>query len=141
MTENNTLAKKVVEKMMEDDLFSKWLQIEIIEVTEGHSKIKMELRNEMINGFNVIHGGIIFALADSAFAFACNTRNNLSMALDCSISFNKASIPGDVLVAEAREIHNGQSTGLYIITIINQKHNDHVALFKGTCFRTGKTLI
>jgi acyl-CoA thioesterase len=139
-TMNNQLAKKVVEKLMQDDLFSQWLKLEVIEITEGHSKIKMQLRNEMINGFNVIHGGIIFALADSAFAFASNNRNNLSMALDCSISFNKASKPGDTLTAEAKEIHNGKSTGLYIITIINQ-NSDHVALFKGTCFRVGKTLV
>ena len=136
----NQLAKRVVEKMMHDDLFSQWLQIEVIEIKEGYSKIKMELRNEMINGFQVIHGGIIFALADSAFAFACNNRNNLSMALDCSMSFNKASKPGDTLTAEAKEIHNGRSTGLYVITITNQS-DDHVALFKGTCFRTGKTLV
>src|SRR5882757_3668918 len=97
MSEKDRLAKRVVEKMMQDDLFSQWLQIEVIEIKEGYSKIKMELRNEMINGFNVIHGGIIFALADSAFAFACNNRNNLSMALDVSVSFNKAAKPGDLL--------------------------------------------
>ncbi len=140
MTEKDRLANNVVEKMMEDDLFSQWLQIKVIEIAEGYSKIKMELRKEMVNGFNVIHGGIIFALADSAFAFACNNRNNLSMALDCSISFNKASKPEDELIAEAREIHNGRNTGLYLIIITNQ-NNDHVALFKGTCFRTGKILV
>ncbi len=73
------LAKKVVTKMMQDDLFSKWMDVKIIKVSEGYSKIKMKLRTEMVNGFNVIHGGIIFSLADSAFAFACNNRNNLSM--------------------------------------------------------------
>jgi len=140
MNQKDQFAKKVVEQMMQDDLFSQWLQIKIIQITEGYSKIKMELRKEMVNGFNVIHGGIIFALADSAFAFACNNRNNLSMALDCSIGFNKASKPGDTLIAEAKEIHNGRSTGLYLITITNQ-NNDHVALFKGTCFRTGETLV
>lgn len=140
MTDKDQLAKKVVDKMMQDDLFSQWMKIKIIEISEGYGKIKMELREEMINGFNVIHGGIIFSLADSAFAFACNNRNNLSMALDASISFNKTTKPGDILIAEAKEIHNGRSTGLYIITITNQ-NNDHVALFKGTCFRTGKTLI
>lgn len=140
MTEKDKLAKRVVKKMIEDDLFSQWLQIKIIQITEGSSKIKMKLRREMINGFNVIHGGIIFALADSAFAFACNNRNNLSMALDCSISFNKASTPGDTIIAEAKEIHNGRSTGLYLVTITNQ-NNGHVALFKGTCFRTGKALV
>src|ERR1700712_2685582 len=106
------LAQKVVEHMMQHDLFSQWMQIKIVEIREGYSKIKMELREEMINGFNVIHGGIIFSLADSSFAFACNNRNNLSMALDVSISFNKAAKPGDILVAEAKEIHNGRSTGL-----------------------------
>ena len=137
---NDTLAKKVVEKMMKDDLFSQWLGINVLEIKEGYSKIQMTLREEMINGFGVIHGGIAFSLADSAFAFACNNRNNLSMALDTNITFTKATKPGDSLTAEAKELHNGRSTGLYLITVINQ-HNEQVALFKGTCFRTGKTLI
>ena len=81
-----------------------------------------------------------FSLADSAFAFACNNRNNLSVALDVTITFTKAVNVGDVLTAEAKEIHNGRSTGVYLITVTNQK-NESVALFKGTCFRTGKTLI
>jgi len=137
---NNALAKQVVDKMMEDDLFSQWLGIEILEVAEGYSKIKMVLREEMINGFGLIHGGIAFSLADSAFAFACNNRNNLSVALDTSITFTKATKPSDVLTAEAKEVHNGRSTGLYLITITNQT-GEQVALFKGTCFRTGKPLI
>ena len=130
----------VVDHMMKNDLFSQWLGVQVLEVREGYSKIKMTLRDEMINGFGVIHGGIAFSLADSAFAFACNNRNNLSMALVTSITFTKATKPNDVLIAEAKEIHNGKSTGLYIITITNQ-NGEQVALFKGTCFRTGKTLI
>lgn len=133
------LARRVVDKMMHDDLFSRWLNISVIKVTEGYSKISMALRHEMINGFGIIHGGIAFSLADSAFAFACNNRNNLSVALDTSITFIKATQPGDVLTAEAKELHNGRSTGLYLITVTNQ-HNEQVALFKGTCFRTGKKL-
>ena len=140
MHEKNTTAKSVVTKMMRDDLFSQWLGIKVLDVKEGYSKIQMTLRNEMINGFGVIHGGIAFSLADSCFAFACNNRNNLSMALDTSITFTKATKPNDVVTAEAKEIHNGKSTGLYIITITNQ-NGEQVALFKGTCFRTGKTLI
>ena len=138
--EKDSLAKKVVEKMMKDDLFSQWLRINILEIKEGYSKIQVTLREEMINGFGVIHGGIAFSLADSAFAFACNNRNNLSMALDTNITFTKATKPGDILTAEAKELHNGRSTGLYLISITNQ-HNEQVALFKGTCFRTGRTLI
>ncbi len=88
----------------------------------------------------LVHGGIAFSLADSAFAFACNNRNNLSVALDTSINFIKPVHAGDELIAEAKEIHNGRSTGLYQVTITNQK--DHtVAIFKGTCFRTNKNLV
>lgn len=136
----NTTPQSVVTHMMENDLFSQWLGIEVLEIKEGYSKIKMMIRKEMINGFAVVHGGIAFSLADSAFAFACNNRNNLSVALDCAITFTKAINPGDVLTAEAKEIHNGRSTGVYLITITNQL-DQQVALFKGTCFRTAKKLI
>jgi acyl-CoA thioesterase len=137
---NMPTAKEVVEHMMEHDLFSQWLGVDVLDVTEGYSKIKMIVRKEMINGFGIVHGGIAFSLADSAFAFACNNRNNLSVALDTSINFLKPVNVDDELVAEAKEIHNGRSTGLYQITIINQ-HDQIVAVFKGTCFRTGKPLI
>ena len=140
MSDQDVLAKKVVDHMMNEDRFSQWLGIEVIDVKEGYSKIKMTVREEMINGFGIVHGGIAFSLADSCFAFACNNRNVLSVALDTSINFTKPVHVGDVLTAEAKEIHNGKSTGLYHITITNQ--NQHiVALFKGTCFRTNKKLI
>ena len=133
-------SKEVVDHMMQHDLFSQWLGIQVIEIKEGYSKISMTVRTEMINGFGIVHGGVAFSLGDSAFAFACNNRNNLSVALDTSINFIKPVHVGDVLTAEAKELHNGKSTGLYHITITNQ--NDHiVALFKGTCFRTNKSLI
>lgn len=133
-------SQEVVTHMMQNDLFSQWLGIEVLDVKEGYSKIKMTVRAEMINGFGIVHGGIAFSLSDSAFAFACNNRNNLSVALDTSINFTKPVHVGDVLIAEAKELHNGKSTGLYHITVTNQR--DHVvALFKGTCFRTNKTLV
>lgn len=138
--DKNIFAQKVVERMMETDLFSKWLGIEIIEIREGYSRIKMIVRNEMVNAFGIAHGGVAFSLADSAFAFACNNRNNLSVALDNSINFIKPTHVEDVLIAEAKEVHNGKSTGLYQISITNQ-HDHLVALFKGTCFRTNKKLI
>jgi len=130
----------VVDKMIKDDLFSQWLGIKVLDVQEGYSKIQMTIRTEMVNGFGIAHGGIAFSLADSAFAFACNNRNNLSVALEASINFTKFVNVGDTLIAEAKEMHNGRSTGLYLIAITNQ-NNETVAHFKGTCFRTGKTLI
>jgi acyl-CoA thioesterase len=134
------LANDVVSHMMEHDLVSQWLGIEVLEVKEGYSKIKMTVRKEMINGFGIVHGGVPFSLADSAFAFACNNRNVLSVALDTSINFLKPVAVGDVLIAEAKELHNGKSTGLYHIRITNQNENE-VAVFKGLCYRTGKSLI
>ena len=138
--QNNKLATQVVTHMMEHDLFSQWLGIEVLEIKDGYSKIKMTVRKEMINGFGFVHGGIAFSLADSAFAFACNNRNVLSVALDTSINFIKPVHVGDVLTAEAKELHNGKSTGLYHITITNQ-NNHIIALFKGLCYRTDKSLI
>ncbi len=139
-TGKDLIAVKVVEHMMEHDLFSQWLGIEVLDIKEGYSKIKMTVRKEMINGFGIVHGGIAFSLADSCFAFACNNRNVLSVALDTAINFIKPVHIDDVLTAEAKELHNGKSTGLYHITITNQK-NHIVAIFKGTCFRTNKTLL
>jgi acyl-CoA thioesterase len=136
----DTLHRKVVDHMMQHDAFSQWLGIEVLDVREGYSKIKMTVRNEMVNGFGIVHGGIAFSLADSAFAFACNNRNVLSVALDTSISFIKPVHIGDELTAEAKEIHNGKSTGVYHIEIKNQRGH-LVAIFKGTCFRTDKSLI
>ena len=131
--------QQVVTHMMRHDLFSQWLGISIIEIREGYSKIKMTVRPEMMNGLGIVHGGIAFSLADSAFAFACNNRNQLSVALDTSINFIKPIHVGDELIAEAKELHNGKSTGLYQIEITNQK-NYLVAQFKGLCYRTDKRL-
>ena len=138
--EKDTLAQQVVNKMMRDDKFSQWLGVSVIEIKEGYSKITMTVREEMINGFGIVHGGIAFSLADSAFAFACNNRNVLSVALDTAINFLKPVHVGDKLIAEAKELHNGKSTGLYHITITNQLEHV-VAIFKGTCFRTNKSLM
>lgn len=131
--------QSVVSHMMLHDRFSQWLGIEVLDIHEGYSRIQMTVREEMVNGFGIVHGGIAFSFADSAFAFACNNRNNLSVALDTSINFIKPVHVGDHLIAEAKELHNGKSTGLYHISIYNQ-HNHLVAQFKGTCYRTGKPL-
>ena len=135
-----SLHNQVIKHILHHDKFSEWLGIKLIDVKEGYCKIKMKVREEMVNGFHVMHGGIVFSLADSAFAFACNTHNNLSLALECNISFLKQVNVGDELIAEAKEIHNGRSTGVYSISVLNQ-HDQQVALFKGTCFRTGKSVM
>lgn len=134
------LANKVVNHMMQEDRFSQWLGITVLEVREGYSRLQMTIRPEMVNGFGIVHGGVSFSLADSAFAFACNNRNQLSVALDTSINFTHPVRVGDQLTAEATELHHGKSTGLYQISILNQKQK-LVAQFKGLCYRTDKKLI
>ena len=126
--------------MMEVDYFSQWMGIKILDVDEGYSKIEMKLRKEMLNGFGIAHGGITFALADSAFAFACNSDGKITVALDVSISFPTAGKEGDLLTAEAKQVNKTNRTGLYLIEVKNQR-NELVALFKGTCFKTAKDLV
>ena len=133
----NELAKKVVDQMFSKDLFSQWLGIECLVVEQGRSVLKMTVRNEMINGFGIVHGGIAFSLADSALAFASNAYGRLSVALECSISYPVAVNVGDILTASAEEISLTNKTGVYLITVTNQK-NQKVAFFKGTVFRTSK---
>ena len=134
------VADKVRDVMFADDAASRMLGLQVTEISPGRAVATMSVRADMLNGFAICHGGLIATLADSAFAFACNSRNNLSVAWDTSITFTKASKLWDVLTAEAKELHNGKSTGLYLVTITNQR-NEQVALFKGTCFRTAKSLI
>ncbi len=139
MTEKNALAQKVVDKMMEVDYFSQWMGVQVLDVKEGYSKIQVTLRKEMLNGFGIAHGGVTFAIADSAFAFACNSDGKITVALDVSKSFPKAGKEGSIFTAEAKQINKTNRTGLYLIEVKNQ-HGELVALFKGTCFKTEKPL-
>ncbi len=139
MNEKDILANKVVSKMLETDYFSQWMGIEILEIREAYSRIQMTVRKEMMNGFGIAHGGISFAFADSAFAFACNSDGKITLALDVSISFPKPAKEGDVLIAEAKELNKTRRTGLYLIEITNQQ-KELIAVFKGTCYKTEKNL-
>jgi acyl-CoA thioesterase len=94
----------------------------------------------MLNGFGIIHGGALFAAADSAFAFACNSHGRLSVALDVSITFTKAATEGEVLTVEAKEVHLGNKTSLYDIITRNEK-GEVIAVFKGTAYRTSKNIV
>ena len=130
-------ASAIVDKMYEDDLFSKWLGINILEKEIGKSKLVMTIRQEMLNGFGVAHGGITYSLADSALAFASNSQGRESMSIETSISHTKPCQVGDVLTAEAVEESLSYKIAVYHISVKNQ-NNEIVALFKGTVYRTSK---
>ena len=131
------LAKKIVNKMINGDAFSKWLGIKVLEINEGNCTLKMTVRDEMTNGFNIAHGGITYSLADSALAFAANTYNIQSMSIETSISHTKKVQSGDILKATTKEINKSKKTSIYYITITNQD-NIEVAHFKGTVYKTKK---
>ena len=129
------LAKKVVDKMINGDAFSRWLGIEVLEITEGFCKLRMIVRKEMTNGFDIAHGGISYSLADSALAFAANSDGIQSLSVETSISHTKKVMSGDTLIAETQEISKDDKNAVYNITITNQD-NIEVAHFQGKVYRT-----
>ncbi len=132
-----SLAKRVVDKMINGDAFSQWLGIKVIEISEGKCTLEMTVRNEMTNGFNIAHGGIAYSLADSALAFAANSYGIQSMSIETSISHTKKVKSGDVLKAITKEVNKSKKTAIYYITITNQE-NMEIAHFKGTVYRTDR---
>ena len=136
MDEEKT-ARRIARHMLENDAFSRWMGVEILEAAPGRSVLKAQVRDEMTNGFAVTHGGLIFSLADSTLAFAAGSRGRIAMTIDSSISYVKAVYSGDVLTAEAVEEHLGRQTGVYNITVKNQKEKV-VALMRGTVYRTNR---
>lgn len=133
-------VEAVITHMLEHDRFSAWLGIELLELKPGSCKISMAVRDEMINGFDIAHGGIAFSFADSALAIASNGYNKLSVALETSMSFTAPVKSGDKLTASATEVSLTNKIGVYNILITNQD-GITVGLFKGTVYRTSKTLL
>ena len=129
------LAKMVVDKMINNDAFSKWLGIEVIEIKKGFCKLKMTIREEMTNGFGIAHGGISYSLADSALAFAANSDGIQSLSIETTISHIKKVETGDILIATTKEINKEEKYSNYSISISNQK-NIEVAQFEGKVYRT-----
>jgi|SRR5688500_15104382 acyl-CoA thioesterase len=131
------LAERVVGAMVAADAFSRWLGIEVLEIAPQRSTCRLTVREEMVNGFGVTHGGIAFSLADSAFAFACNTHGQVTVSIENSITYPAPIAVGDVLTAEAKEDAASGRLSYYSAEVRNQR-NEIVALFRGTAFKTGK---
>jgi acyl-CoA thioesterase len=121
--------------MLARDAFSHWLGIELLEVGEGRCTVRMRVRDDMVNGFGVAHGGIAFSLADSAMAFAANGGECVTVAVDNSVSYPAAIRVGDVLTADARQESSSRRLGYYAATVRKQD-GTVVALFRGTVYRT-----
>lgn len=125
------LAAKVGEAMFSVDAASKdFLQMELVACEPGRAVMRMQVREPMLNGHKICHGGLIFTLADSTFAFACNSHNKVTVAAGCSIEFLKPGQLGDVLTCEGVEQVLQGRHGIYDMKVTNQR-GEVVAMFRG----------
>jgi acyl-CoA thioesterase len=133
---DQSLAERVVTTMMERDAFSRWLGIEILDVRPRGATIRMVVRDEMLNGFGVCHGGALFSLADSALAFACNTHGRVTVSIENSITYPTAIRTGDELTADAIEESATRRLAFYRVEI--RRGGAIVSIFRGTVYNTEK---
>lgn len=137
MMDTKRLAEDIVARMMREDAFSRWLGIEVVEVSAGHCILQMTVNAEMLNGFAIAHGGITYSLADSALAFASNSHGRKAVSVETSISHTQPVREGDTLVAIAEEEYLGDKIGIYRVRVQNRS-GETVAVFKGVVYRTAK---
>ena len=133
------LAQASAHALWDRDHASRALGIALEEVRPGYARTAMTIVETMVNGHATAHGGLLFTLADSTFALACNSRNVPNVALQCSISFVSAVRLGDRVVAEAQECSLKGRTGVYDVSIA--RGGETVALFRGVCYRVSGTVI
>ncbi len=134
------LADKVAHAMLAAEGTGPAWGIEIEEAREGYARIRMMLRPDMLNGHGIAHGGMVFALADTAFAYACNSRNIRTVAAQASIVFLDAAREGEVLIAEAREQATAGRSGVYVVSVRTQDGRA-VAEFQGYSRSIGGSVI
>ena len=127
-------ARRAAGALYERDRASQALGMRLAAVRPGWARVTMRVRGDMVNGHQVCHGGLLFALADSAFAFACNSHNESTVAAAASIDFLAGAREGDELTAEASELWRTRRNGIYEISIHNQR-GERIALFRGRSYR------
>jgi acyl-CoA thioesterase len=138
--EAQLLAERSAAALYDDDRASQSLGIDVTGIRPGFAQVTMRVRADMVNGHGLCHGGLLFTLADSAFAFACNSYNESTVAAAASIDFLAGAREGDVLTAEARELWRTRRNGLYETTIFNQR-GERLALFRGRSYRIDGALV
>ncbi len=136
----DALARRVADAMYAEDDASRNLGIRLEAVGAGWARMTMPVTEEMLNGHRVCHGGYIFSLADSAMAFASNSRNRVSVAQFCSIAFLRPGRAGSLLLAEAREQADAGRTGMYAVEV-REQDGEVVAVFSGAVRRLGDRTI
>lgn len=127
---SQSVAERSAQAMWANDRASQSLGMEVTEISPGRAVIRMTVREDMVNGLNVCHGGYIFTLADSAFAFACNSYNQLTFAQHCAVTFHAPGQLGDTLTATAQEVTRQGRSGLYDATV-HDSAGQLIATFRG----------
>jgi acyl-CoA thioesterase len=141
MMEAKDLAARVGRAMFDADKASReFMQMQLVSCEPGRAVMRMTVREEMLNGHRICHGGLIFTLADSTFAFACNSHNKVAVAAGCSIEFLKPGQLGDVLTCEGVEQVLQGRHGIYDMRVTNQK-GETVAMFRGKSAQIQGTVI
>ena len=140
VVEAQRVAELCAQALFAADQASKNLGMRVVAVKPGFARLRMAVRGDMVNGHGMCHGGIVFALADSAFAVACNTYNAVTVAAAASIDFLAATRVDDELTAEARELWRSKRSGIYEISISNQR-GEPIALFRGRSHCTGGQIV
>jgi acyl-CoA thioesterase len=133
-------AEAVGREMYARDRATHALAIALEEIRPGYARMRMTVREDMVNGHDLAHGGLIFTLADTTFAYACNSHNHVTVAQGATIEFLAPGRAGDVLTAEGHEQHSSGRTGVYDITVRNQDGRT-IALFRGKSFRLGTHIL
>lgn len=150
MVKEDALAQQVYNKMMETDFCSQWMNIEPVFIKEGHCKIKMKVRKEMLNGYGILHGGIAFAFADSAFAFASNSYGRLALSINGSMNYAKSAKLGDELFAEAKALTISHKTADFDVEVYTENPKTPQSpktpktvyyYFRGTVYRSSKIVL
>ena len=134
MASDRELAEKVVGHMLARDNFSRWLGVELLSVAPGRAELAMTVREDMLNGFGVCHGGVTFSLADSALAFASNTHGRVTVSIENSMAYPAKVSLGDRLTAVARELSAGYRIATYEV-LVNLDDGTKVGIFRGTVYR------
>ena len=141
MTEPDVLAWDCAKALYESDLASRALGMELLDVAPGRARLRMTITEQMLNGHRIGHGGYLFTLADSAFAFACNTYDVATVASYCEIVFLAPTHMGEVLEATAQERFRGGRRGVYDVTIARGAPPEVVAEFRGVSSAIGKPVL
>ena len=140
MSSNPEQADLIVDMMLNNDAFSRWLGVKVVDILPGYCQLQMQVTEDMCNGFSIAHGGIAFSLADSCCSFAVNAHGRKSVSVETSINQFKALQPGDAITCICKEESLGKKLGVYTAEIINQDEV-RIALFKGTYYRSEKRWI